>query len=197
MSSLEHSQLPVIGKDISWDELGKHNKSGLLRATQFTRFASIEGGKVKTMSLAMPYGDLTVECLELKSSFTLYITHRLDFLHLCHAYDLCQNPEAREFSLQERAERFKSLWGRDDFLKLYSRAWKTRATEVIVERFLTPQRGVRKWVRKFSGAALPSLIVRVCPEGQLERIVSDDWKGLDEEEWYAVGEPLIEFKPQI
>jgi hypothetical protein len=197
MSSPEHSQLPVIGKDILWDELGIHNKSGYLRATHFAQFASIEGDKVKAIFPAMPYGDLTVECLELKSSFTLYITHRLDFLHLCHAYSLCQNPGERKILLQERAERFKSLWGRDDFLKLYSRAWKTRATEVIVERFSAPQRGIRKWVRKLSGAALPSLIVRVCPKGQLERIVFDDWKGLDEEQWYAVGEPLIELKPQI
>jgi hypothetical protein len=197
MSGREHSQLPVIGKDISWDELDIHNKSGYLRATHFIQLASIEEDKVKAVFPTMPYGDLTIECLELKSSFTLYITHRLDFLHLCHAYGLCQNPEAQRILLQEKAERFKSVRGRDDFLKLYSRAWKTQATEVIVERFSAPQRGIRKWVRKLSGAALPSLIVRVCPKGQLERIVFDDWKGLDEEEWYAVGEPLIEFKPQI
>ena len=85
MGDPEHSQFSVIGKDISWDELAKHNKSGLLRATHFTRLDSVEGDKVKAISLTMSYGILTVECLESRSSFTLLITHRLDFLHLWYA----------------------------------------------------------------------------------------------------------------
>lgn len=197
MSNLEHSRLPVIGKNISWDELAEHNRSGLLRATHFTRFASIEGGKVKTMSPVMPYGDLTVECLELKSSFTLYITHRLDFLHLCHAYDLCQTSEAQETILQNRAERFKSLSGRDDFLSLYSRVWGTQEMEVLVARFVATQLVGRKWFRRLFAATLPSLIVLVCPKGYLERVVFDDWEELKGREWGEMFRPLAEFRPQI
>ena len=199
MSGSEHSQLLVIGKEISWDELAKHNKSGLLRATEFGRFSSVEGGKVKAMSLTMPYGILTVECLELKSSFTLLVTHRLDFLHLWYAYDLCQNSEAQETVLQNRAERFKVLSGRDDFLKLYSRVWKTWEMEVLVAsaHFAEPQQGVRKSIRKLFGATLPSLIVLVCPKGYLERVVFDDWDELKGREWGEMFKPLAEFKPQI
>jgi hypothetical protein len=197
MSGPEHSQPLVIGKDISWDEFAKHNKSELLRVTDFGRFASIKGDKVKAMSPTMPYGVLTVECLELKSSFTLLITHRLDFLHLCYAYDWCQDSEAQETILQNRAERFKSFSGRDDFLNLYSQVWGTREMEILVGRFLAPQQGVRKWVRKLSGAILPSLIVLVCPKGYLERVVLDDWKGLDSLEWGVMFEPLARFESQI
>jgi hypothetical protein len=197
MGGPKHSQFSVIGKDISWDELDKHNKSGLLRATHFARFASIEGDKVKAKSLTMPYGVLIIECLELKSSFTLHITHRLDFLHLWYAYDWCQNSEAQEIVLRDRAERFQSFTGRDDFLKLYSRVWGTRELEVLVARFVATQQVERKWVRKLFGAILPSLVVLVCPKGYLERVVLDDWKGLDGLEWSVMFEPLAQFKPQI
>lgn len=197
MKDTEHGQLPVIGKDISWVELDKQNRSQLLRVTEFGRFASAEGGKVKAMSLAMPYGILTVECLELKSSFTLLVTQRLDFLHLWYAYDLCQNSKARETLLQKRAERFKFLSSRDDFLKLYSRVWKTWEVEVLVARFIATQQVERKRTRKLLGAILPNLVVLVCPKGYLERVVLDDWNGVDGLEWGAVFEPLARFKPQI
>jgi len=197
MGGPEHNQFSVIGKDISWDELDKHNKSGLLRATHFARFASIEGDKVKAGALTMPYGILTIECLELKSSFTLHITHRLDFLHLWYAYDWCQNSEAQEIVLRDRAERFQSFTGRDDFLNLYSRVWGIREMEVLVARFSAPRQGVQKWVRRLSGGMLPSLVVLVCPKGYLDRAVLDDWKGLDGLEWSAVAEPLARFEPQI
>jgi hypothetical protein len=196
MSGSEHGQSLVIGKDISWNELAKQNKSELLRATDFGRLASVEGDKVKASSPTMPYGILTVECLEMQSSFTLLITHRLDFLHLCYAYDWCQNSEAQETVLQNRAERFKSLSGRDDFLNLYSRVWSTREMEVLVARFVATQQVERKWIRKLFGAILPSLVVLVCPKGYLERVVLDDWKGLDGLEWGAMFEPLAQFKPQ-
>lgn len=199
MNAPEHDQLLVIGKDISWDELNKHNARGFLRVTEFTRFASVERDKVKVMSPTMPYGSLTVECLVLKSSFTLPITHKVDFLHLSYAHEWCQDSEAQKAELQNRAEHFKSQFGRDDFLKLYSRVWKTGKMEILVAlaRFLEAQHGLRKWVRKLSGATLPSLIVWVCPKGQLERIVFNDWEGLDGIEWYAVSKPLLELKPQI
>jgi hypothetical protein len=197
MEGTEHSQLPVIGKDISWNELAKQNKSGLLRATDFSQLATVEGDKVKAISPTMPYGILTVECLELKSSFTLPITHRLDFLHLWYAYDLCQNSKAQEIVLQNRDERFKSLSGRDDFLSLYSRVWGTQEMEVLVARFVATQQVERKWLRKLFGTILPSLVVLACPKGYLERVVLDDWKGLDGLEWGAMFEPLAQFKPQI
>jgi len=197
MGGTEHSQLPVIGKDISWNELAKQNKSGLLRATDFSQLATVEGDKVKAISPTMPYGILTVECLETKSSFTLLITHRLDFLHLWYAYDLCQNSKAQEIVLQNRAERFKSLSGRDDFPSLYSRVWGTQEMEVLVARFVATQQVERKWIRKLSGTILPSFVVLVCPKGYLERVALDDWKGLDGLEWGAMFEPLAQFKPQI
>lgn len=197
MSSPEHSQLLVIGKDISWDELAKDNKSGFLRATDFGRLASFEGDNLKAVSLTMPYGILTVECLELRSSFTLFITHRLDALHLLCAYDWCKNLEEQGSTLQERTEIFQSLTGRDDFMDIYSRVWSTRETEVLVRRFLAPERGVRKWARKLFGTILPSLIVLVCPKGYLERAVLKDWKGLDSGECSAMVEPLVRYEPQI
>ena len=197
MIAPEHSQLLVIGKDISWDELAKHNKSGLLRATDFQRLASFKGDNLKAVSPTMPYGILIVECLELRSSFTLFITHRLDALHLLCAYDWCQNPKEQESALQERAEIFQSLTGRDDFMNVYCRVWSTRGMEVLVSRFLTLQRGVRKLARKVSGALLPSLVVLVYPKGYLERAVLNDWKGLDSVEWSAMIEPLLRYGPQI
>jgi hypothetical protein len=197
MDNPEYSQFLVIGKDISWDELAKNNKSGLLRAIDFGRLASVEGDKVKAWTSTMPYGILTVECLELKSSFTLLITHRLDFLHLCYAYDWCQNSEAQETVLQKRAERFRSPSARDDFMSLYFRVWGTREMEVLVARFVATQQMEQKWVRKLFGAILPSLVVLVCPKGYLERVVLDDWKGLDGLEWGAMFKPFAEFKPQI
>jgi hypothetical protein len=177
---VEHHQLPVIGRDISWDELNRQNPEGFLRVTHFTPFASVEGDKVKAM-------------------FTLLVTHKVDFLHLCFAYNWCKDSEAQKTELRNRSERFKFLSGRDDFAKLYSRVWKTQKMEILVAPapFLEPQQGLRKWVRRLSGAVLPGLIVWVCPEGQLERIVSNDWGGLDGVEWCAVSEPLVELKPEI
>jgi hypothetical protein len=197
MRSPQHNQTLVIGKDISWDELDKHNKSGLLRVTDFGRLASVEGNKVKAWTSTMPYAILTIECLELKSSFTLYITHRLDFLHLCYAYDWCQNSETQKIALQNKAKRFKYLSGRDDFLSLYSQIWRTREMEVLVARFLALQGGARKRARKLSGAILPSLVVLVCPKGYLEGVVLYDWKGLHGLEWGVMFEPLTKFEPQI
>lgn len=197
MSSPEHSEFPVIGKDISWDELAKHNRSGLLRAIGFLRLASVEGDKVKAMSLTMPYGVLTVECLELKSSFAVHITHKIDFLHVWHAYELCENSKSREILLQNRAEDFKSWSGRDDFMSIYSRVWNTRETEIIVARFSTPQKGLRKLVRKASGAVLPSLVVAVFPKGFLERVVCGDWEELDGIETSAMAQPLVKYEPPI
>jgi hypothetical protein len=143
MNAPAHSQPLVIGRDISWNELNKHNPRGFLRATHLTPFASVEGDKVKVMSPAMPYGSLTVECLMPQSSFTLLITHKVDFLHLCFAYDWCKDSDAQKTELHNRAERFKSLSGRNDFLDLYSRVWGSREMEVLVAlaQFLEPQRG--------------------------------------------------------
>ena len=39
MSSYERSDLPVIGRDISWDEINGRSIKGFLRAVHFTRFA--------------------------------------------------------------------------------------------------------------------------------------------------------------
>jgi hypothetical protein len=199
ISTVEHHQLPVIGRDISWDELNRQNPEGFLRVTHFTPFASVEGDKVKAMSPVMPYGSLIVESLTPQSLFTLLVAHKVDFLHLCFAYNWCKDSEAQKTELRNRSERFKFLSGRDDFAKLYSRVWKTQKMEILVAPapFLEPQQGLRKWVRRLSGAVLPGLIVWVCPEGQLERIVSNDWGGLDGVEWYAVSEPLVELKPEI
>lgn len=198
MSRREHNQLPVIGRDIRWDEIHKH--SPLVRATEFERLASIDGDKVKAMPPTMPYGILTVECLVVKSSFTLPITHRLDFLHVSHAYDLCENPKLRERLLQTRAESFNSRWGRDDYLKLYSRVWgRTRKMEVLVAsaQFAEPQQqGIRTWGRKLFGANLPSLFVCVCAKGFLERAVCTGFGDVEGPEWAEMIQPLAEFKPQ-
>lgn len=187
----------VIGKDISWNELAKHNKSRFLRVTQFAKLASVAGDTAEAVSLTMPYGISTVECLEARASFGLPITHRLDFLHLCQAHDFCQDAQAHEAELTNRAEEFKSLSGRHDFLSVYSRVWGTQEMEVIVRRFVPMETGVGTLARKMLGAALPMLVVLVCPKGYLELMVSRDWPELDGFEFSAVFRPLLMIEPQV
>jgi hypothetical protein len=191
----------VIGKDISWKELATYNRSGLLRVVEFERLAKIEGDKVKALSLTMPYGVATVECLDSKWQFVLYITHKLDFIRLCNAYDLCSNPEEKEKVFLERNAHLRAVMKRqwEKGQEIHPLFWETREVEVLVGDFKrTLARGMRGyWGRKLFGRWLPRLYVWVCPKGYLERVVSDDRMGLSGEAHLEATRPLAEWKPRV
>lgn len=199
----------VIGKDIPWKELQAHNTSGLLRIINFTRFANIEGNKVKAESKALPYGVLAVFCLEMDSELTIYITHRTDFLHLSQAFNWCKDSYAQEKAWAEREVTFKqglahglsSTKSDRDFRDWYLEFWDTREFEVLIGDFSRErelrQHGSAKWLLNLSTPWIPRLYVWVCPSGYLRRVVSKDWSDLNGWECSQVRGPLARWEPQI
>ncbi len=199
----------VIGRDISWKELQTHNTSGLLRVINFTRFATIESNKVKAGSKVLPYGVLTVLCLEMDSEFTIYITHRIDFLHLSHAFDWCKDSQKQEKAWAEREVKFKQGLARGlsstnfkgCFRDWYLEFWDTREFEVLIGDFSSErerkQHGPVKWLINLSMPWIPRLFVWVCPSGYLQRVISNDWFGLNGWECSKVRGPLAKWEPKI
>jgi hypothetical protein len=189
---------PVIGKDISWEQLATSNMSGLLLATEFARFATVRAGEVKSPSVSLPYGTLSVRCLEMKSEFSLYVTHKLDFLNLWDAYELCGS-KALQSLMSTKVRRLRTLvqenWGQTP--DVYSRLWDTQGAEVIVGKFTDESRGLRKSiVAKILGGMMPQLFVMVCPRGYAERAVSENWEGLSGSAWAEAIRPLAQWSPE-
>lgn len=199
----------VIGKDIEWKELHDYNRTGLLRVSNFTRFATVEGNTVKAKSSVLPYGVLTVLCLEMDSELTHYVTHRIDFFHLSKAFDWCNDPIAQEKAWVEREVTFKrglarglsSTKSEPSFRDWYLEFWDTREFEVLVGDFSRErenrQHGPAKWLFRLSTPWIPRLFVWVCPSGYLQRVVNNDWSGLHGWECSQVRGPLARWEPQI
>ena len=74
---------PVIGKDVSWKAMNDY----LLRVIKFTPLARVVGNEIQSAESNLPYGILTVECLELNQEFVVYLTHKVDFLHLWKVFN--------------------------------------------------------------------------------------------------------------
>jgi len=206
MSENENTNL-IIGRDITWNELATKNPSGLLRVKDFNRFAEVNGNTVKAFSETFPYGVLTLDCLEMNSQLTFYITHRLDFLYVVKAYDWCLNPEEQAKTWAERETSFSKIYGpKVSFREMYSRFYRTDKYEVLVGDFGRSRRGFRSFITRLFGPMMPRLYVWVCPEGFLDRIVSErsvlsddiDRKGLSWEHLIFVADaPLISWEPEI
>ena len=93
--------LPVIGSDISWQQLHYDNQSGLLRVRDFSRLAEVKGDKVKAHARFTPYGSVTLECLENQSFYHLNVCHKVDFLHLHNAFEWIDEPVNRIQAFEE------------------------------------------------------------------------------------------------
>lgn len=96
---------PVIGKDISW----KIVQDYLLRVISFTPLATVSGSEVQSQSSSAPYAILIVECLNMNSKYTLYVTHKIDFLHLWRAYNQRGVSDSEEVLIGNFAQRRKGL----------------------------------------------------------------------------------------
>ena len=197
---MEHkANLPVIGKDIPWEDLSDRTKTGLLKVAHFTEFATVVGDKVKSPSRAMPYGVLTLDCLELHSVFTLHVVHRLDFLNLSRA-KTCQSDLA-EFRrlMKERISRFetKAAEQLDRAREIHTWLLNARGAEILVGDLASRATGKRSRLTGLLRSSLPKLYVWICPEGYLQRGVSNDFAPLSGELYFEVLRPLVEWSPRL
>jgi len=74
--------MPILGKDVPW----KDAREKICRVIHFTQLAKVENGKVIAIDRTTPYGVLAVECEGLSEEATIWVGHRLDFLHLWQAF---------------------------------------------------------------------------------------------------------------
>lgn len=174
----------LIGKDISWERLAARMSTNLLRITDFTRLATVEGEKVTRTVWEGPNGMIRLESPELEPSFTVLLWHRLDYLHVWRAFEWCasREQEFRGTTMDEFRE-----WCRD--------ADSSQQFEVLVGDFSQRRHGIQK--RLASNSAYPRLFVWVCGAGSLERAISrrlgSDTRG-DDLGWL---EPVARWKPEV
>ncbi|MDO9333242.1 MAG: hypothetical protein Q7T57_01805 [Dehalococcoidales bacterium] len=79
-------------KDSEWERI----EGTACRVIQFTPFASIENGKIKNAGLSKPYCAVTIECKDLPSITTGYVTHKIDFQHLWAVFKIRGVKEGEE-----------------------------------------------------------------------------------------------------
>lgn len=191
--------LPVIAKDISWKDLIDRTKIGLLKVAHFSQFATVDGDKVRSPSRAMPYGVLTLDCLELRSLFTFNVVHRVDFLNLCRA-KACQSDIAEVGRLMgERISRFeaKAATQLDEVREIHSWLQNTQGAEMLIGNLASRATGRTSRLTGLLGSSLPRLYVWICPEGYLQRGVSNDFAPLSGELYFEVLRPLAEWAPRL
>ena len=82
MNTKNEKNTPVLGRDIPWKDIEKE----AFRAINFTPMGVIEKGKIKTISINVPYAFLTVESPKLKQESTIWVVHKVDFTILWKAY---------------------------------------------------------------------------------------------------------------
>ena len=78
----ERNAKPLLGRDIPWEQV----EGEFLRVVYFAAFGTVEQGRVKAFSAMAPYASLDVECPVLEQCCRMYVTHRVDFLHLWQAW---------------------------------------------------------------------------------------------------------------
>ena len=84
METSEQDQLLLIGKDIRWKAI----EGKACRVTHFTPFATVDAGRIKGVSLNMPYAILTVEIPEVSNGFVarLPVINKVDFRNLWEVF---------------------------------------------------------------------------------------------------------------
>lgn len=88
----QQNEKPVFGRDIPWKDV----KEKICRVINFTALAKVEDGKVIALNRATPYAFLTVECEGLPGEATIWVTHRIDFLHLWLAFVRCNEAKGEQ-----------------------------------------------------------------------------------------------------
>jgi len=82
METSEHSEVPLIGRDLSWGAI----EGQYCRVKHFTPFAIVESGKVKEVSRTLPYASLLVECPKAFEEASMPVIHKLDFRNLWEVF---------------------------------------------------------------------------------------------------------------
>jgi hypothetical protein len=88
----ERTDQPVLGKDIPWEQV----REKLCLVIDFRPMAKVENGKVAMWNSTLPYGFLTVECEGLAGQADVWLTHRLDFLHVWEAFEQRNEAQGKE-----------------------------------------------------------------------------------------------------
>jgi len=176
-----------------------HSKTGLLRVTHFTEFATVVGSKVKAMSTTMPYGILTVESPEMKSSFNLWLTHCIDFSNVWLAHEYVRNLERYDALLRKRIVHLEDIIGNqiDKLGDIYNWLQNSRRPEILVGYFASLGNRRSNWLVKLLVAGLPKLYIWICPEGYLAQAVSDNFRSLDSLLYFEVIKPLAKWEPKV
>ena len=69
-------------RDKEWDVFYKE----LCLVTDFCPLATIKNGKVITLGASTPYAAVDLKCRKFTGTIKGFITHKLDFMHLWHAF---------------------------------------------------------------------------------------------------------------
>ena len=72
----------ILTKDKEWSII----EGEVCRVIDFTPWASVKDGNLKTFDISTPYASVTLECRKFPNRITGFITHKLDFLHLWAAF---------------------------------------------------------------------------------------------------------------
>ena len=166
--SHEHSEVPLIGRDIEWEAFEGH----YCRVKHFLPLAIVESGKVRDLSKFMPYASMRIEYvtntteegLIVVQEASMPVIHKLDFRNLWEVFIERQvYGDTREYGV---------------------------STELEVLVVYAPLKR-RKLTKLFSGI-LPSLVIQLYPKGSLERLYEKPEKG-KVEEWFDSLQPIAEW----
>ncbi len=83
MENSQHSEAPIIGRDIPWETI----EGEFCSIKHFTPIATIESGKIKNVSKLLPYALLRVECPKVfQGEASIPVVHKQDFRNLWEAF---------------------------------------------------------------------------------------------------------------
>jgi len=167
MENSEHSEVPLIGRDIPWEAI----EGEFCRIKHFTPLAIVESGKVESASTMLPYASLRVELPDL--------SEHPDYQQKLKGIIL---PHEALMPVMHKLD-FRNLW---EVFK--ETGINTEIMEVLV--VYAPLKR-RKLTKLFSGV-LPSLVIQVYPKGSLERLYEKPEKG-KVEEWFNSLRPITEW----
>ena len=197
--SKQEVDLPIIGKQIQWKDINAQCRSGLLKVDHFTEFAVIENGKVKAVSATMPYGILTVTCIEMNAQFIVWITHKIDFQNLKLAYQYKENLNAYNQLLNDRVHQFENKAGDQlaQLTEIHTWLGTSEKPEILVGYFTRKAQKSRGWFTRLLESSLPKLYIWMCPEGYLQRVVKDNLAPLTGRLYFDILRPLAKWEPEI
>jgi hypothetical protein len=167
MENLINNEIPVIGKDISWEAI----EGEFCRIEHFTPFAIVESGKVKAASSTLPYASLRVELPELSG--------HPDY-----------QKKLKNITLPREA--LMPVIHKLDFRNLWEVFKETNINQEIMEVIVVYAPLKRRKIMNLFSSVLPSLVIQLHGKGALERLYRKPETG-NIEDWVYSMRPIAEW----